>query len=64
MDCSVLPDKTHDFAEALIVLEGELNPQVAGKTISIGPGEALIVYPGQSHSVGPSSHGTLIIIDA
>jgi quercetin dioxygenase-like cupin family protein len=64
MDGSVLPDETHDFAEALIVLEGELNLQVEGKTISIGRGEAFIVYPGQSHSVGPSSHGTLIIICA
>jgi Cupin domain. len=64
MGGSVLPDEMHDSAEALIVLDGELNLQVAGKTISIGPGEAFIVPPGQSHSVGPGSHGTLIIIDA
>jgi quercetin dioxygenase-like cupin family protein len=64
MGGSVLPDETHDSAEALIVLEGELKLQVAGKAISMGPGEAFIVPPGQSHSVGPGSHGTLIIIDA
>jgi quercetin dioxygenase-like cupin family protein len=64
MGGSVSPDETHDSVEALIVLEGKLNLQVAGKTISIGSGEAFIVPPGQSHSVGPGSHGTLIIIDA
>jgi quercetin dioxygenase-like cupin family protein len=60
---SVLPDETHGSTEALIVLQGELNLQVAGKTISIGPGETFIVPPGQSHSVEPGSLGTLIIID-
>ena len=49
MGGSVLPDETHDSAEALIVVEGKLNLQVAGKAISIGPGEAFIVPPGQSH---------------
>jgi quercetin dioxygenase-like cupin family protein len=64
MDGSVLPDETHDSTEALIVVEGKLNLQVADKTISIGPGEAFIVPPSQSHSIGRGSHGTLLIIDA
>jgi quercetin dioxygenase-like cupin family protein len=63
MDASVLPDETHGSAEALIVLEEKLNLRLAGKTISVGAGEAFIVAAGQSHGVGPGSHGTLIIID-
>lgn len=63
MDASSYPNEMHDFAEALLVLEGQMNLEIEGKTISVGASEVFIVPAGVPHAVAPGSHGTLVIID-
>ncbi len=64
MDSSGYPSEMHDDAEALIVLEGQLNLQLADETVSVGAGHAFIVPAGQPHAVAHGSRGTLLIVDA
>lgn len=63
MDASSYPSEVHSFAEALLVLEGQMNLEIDGKTIFVKAGEVFIVPAGQSHAVATGSHGTLVIID-
>lgn len=63
MDDVAYPDETHDFDEALLVLDGTMNLDVDGQVLSVGQGEVVIVPAGVSHAVAPGSHGTLVIID-
>lgn len=63
MDAVAYPDESHDFDEALLVLEGQMNLTVQGKQVEVVAGEVFIVPAGVPHAVAPGSHGTLVIID-
>jgi quercetin dioxygenase-like cupin family protein len=63
MDDRAYPNETHAFAEALLVLEGQMNLELQDEIISIKRGEVFIVPAGTPHAVAPGSHGTLVIID-
>jgi quercetin dioxygenase-like cupin family protein len=63
MDDSSYPNEVHSFAEALLVLEGQMNLEIEGKTIFVQAGEIFIVPAGQPHAVAAGSEGTLVIID-
>jgi mannose-6-phosphate isomerase-like protein (cupin superfamily) len=63
MDDRAYPNETHEFAEALLVLEGQMNLELQDKIISVKHGEVFIVPAGIPHAVAPGSHGTLVIID-
>ena len=63
MDGSAYPEERHDTPEALLVLEGELRLVVAGRARPVRTGEVVVVPEGVAHSVGPGSHGTLVIVD-
>lgn len=63
MDASSYQSETHEFAEALLVLEGQMNLDIEGNTIAVEAGEVFIVPAGIPHAVAAGSHGTLVIID-
>lgn len=63
MDDLPYPDETHDFDEALLVLDGQMNLQIRNELITVKQGEVFIVPAGVSHAVAPGSRGTLVIID-
>ena len=63
MDGQAYPDESHDFDEALLVLEGQMNLLLQGRQIEVGAGEVFIVPAGTPHAVAPDSHGVLVIID-
>jgi mannose-6-phosphate isomerase-like protein (cupin superfamily) len=54
----------HNYAEALMVVEGQMNLDIAGELVAVGSGEAFIVPAGLPHAVAAGSHGTLLIVDA
>ena len=63
MDAVAYPDETHDFDEALLVLDGRMHLDLQGQRVEVGAGEVCIVPAGIPHAVAPGSHGTLVIID-
>jgi mannose-6-phosphate isomerase-like protein (cupin superfamily) len=63
MDGSAYPDETHDFDEALLVLDGQMNLAFADRVVAVPAGSVYLVPAGQPHAVAPGSYGTLIIID-
>lgn len=63
MDGQAYPDESHDFDEALLVLDGRMNLFIQGSQIEVRAGEMYIVPAGVPHAVAPDSHGTLVIID-
>lgn len=63
MDGQAYPDETHDFDEALIVLEGVMHLTVGGHTQAVTAGQMVVVPAGQPHAVAPGSQGTLLIVD-
>lgn len=63
MDGSSYPNEVHDFVEALLVVDGQMNLEIGGQTVAVGAGEVIMVPAGQSHAVAPGSYGTLVIID-
>lgn len=63
MDALAYPDETHDFDEALLVLDGQMNLDLQGQRVQVGAGEVYIVPAGVPHAVAEGSHGTLVIID-
>ena len=63
MDAQAYPDETHDFDEALLVLDGQMNLDLQGRRVQVGAGEVYIVPAGVPHAVAEGSHGTLVIID-
>jgi mannose-6-phosphate isomerase-like protein (cupin superfamily) len=63
MDEQQYPDETHEFDEALLVLDGVMKLKIDGTTIDVNAGEVYIVPAGQPHSVAAGSHGTLVIVD-
>lgn len=63
MDDGAYPDESHDFDEALIVVEGCMRLDLQGQVTEVQAGEVFIVPAGVPHAVAPGSHGTLVIID-
>ena len=63
MDGQAYPDESHDFDEALLVLDGRMNLLIQGGQVDVRAGEVFIVPAGVPHAVAPDSHGTLVIID-
>ena len=63
MDGQAYPDESHDFDEALLVLNGQMNLLIQGGQVEVRAGEVFIVPAGLPHAVAPGSHGTLVIID-
>ncbi|MCV2419116.1 cupin domain-containing protein [Paucibacter sp. DJ2R-2] len=63
MDASAYPNEVHDFVEALLVVEGQMKLEIAGKTVCVQAGEVFMVPAGTPHAVAAGSQGTLVIID-
>ncbi|RUL73632.1 cupin domain-containing protein [Dyella choica] len=63
MDASAYPEECHDYAEGLLVLDGEMVLHVDGQVLRVGAGEIYIVPAGVAHSVGEGSYGSLLILD-
>lgn len=63
MDACDYPDETHDFTEALLVLDGQMNLDIHGEIVAVKAGELYLVPAHTPHAVAAGSRGTLIIID-
>jgi quercetin dioxygenase-like cupin family protein len=63
MDGSAYSAESHDYVEALIVLEGQMNLIVNNEMVVVNAGSAYMMPAGISHAVASDSHGTLIIVD-
>jgi quercetin dioxygenase-like cupin family protein len=63
MDEAPYPDESHEEAEGLLVLDGELRLVLEGATVVVRPGEVFVVPPRTPHSVAAGSHGTLVLFD-
>jgi mannose-6-phosphate isomerase-like protein (cupin superfamily) len=48
--------------EAYFVLEGQGGVQVDGETHAIGPGDIVVVVPGQRHKVWQEGEGDLVLL--
>eukprot|EP01037_Dinobryon_pediforme_P000288 gene288-291_t len=59
MDDAAYPDESHDFDEALLVLDGCMRLALQGQVTEVNAGEVFIVPAGVPHAVAPGSHGTL-----
>lgn len=64
MDAAAYPEESHDYAEGLLVLEGELMLRMGSETMRVGAGQLCVVPAGMPHSVAPGSRGTLLILDS
>jgi mannose-6-phosphate isomerase-like protein (cupin superfamily) len=63
MDGSAYPNEVHDFDEALLVLDGQMNLDLGGHVVQVRAGEVCIVPAGHPHAVAPESWGILVIVD-
>jgi quercetin dioxygenase-like cupin family protein len=63
MDDCAYPEERHDYAEGLLVLDGEMILRIDGQVLRVGAGELCVMPAGVPHSVEPGSHGTLLILD-
>jgi quercetin dioxygenase-like cupin family protein len=63
MDGTPYPDEAHDYAEGLLVIDGELRLRIGGEAVTVSPGELYVVPAGVPHSVDAGSAGTLVILD-
>lgn len=63
MDDASYPEESHDYAEGLLVLEGEMRLRLDGQVVCVGAGQLCVVPPGVPHSVEQGSRGTLLILD-
>ena len=63
MDEATYPNESHDFDEALLVVDGQMNLELLGQLVAVRAGEVFIVPAGVPHAVAPGSLGTLVIID-
>lgn len=64
MDAQAYPSETHDYAEGLLVLDGELHLELDGAPLVVRAGDLCVVPAGVPHAVSAGSHGTLLIIDS
>jgi quercetin dioxygenase-like cupin family protein len=63
MDSLPLDAETHPYAEGLLVIDGQLNLQLAGQPLTVRRGELYVVPAGLPHAVAAGSSGTLLIVD-
>ncbi|MFJ6486416.1 MULTISPECIES: cupin domain-containing protein [unclassified Streptomyces] len=63
MDEMPVEPESHAAAEALLVLDGQLQLEVGGRSISVRAGELYMIPAGAIHAVGPDSWGTLVIVE-
>ncbi|MFD4029552.1 cupin domain-containing protein [Streptomyces sp. NPDC058637] len=63
MDELPVGSESHGAAEALLVLDGRLELEVAGMPVSVRAGELYMVAAGAEHAVRPGSGGTLVIVE-
>ena len=63
MDGTAYPNETHNFEEALLVLDGQMNLDIDGEVIAVRKHELFLVPANVAHAVSAGSHGTLVIID-
>jgi quercetin dioxygenase-like cupin family protein len=63
MDGAVYADEVHDFDEALLVVDGQMNLLVDGQVHCVKAGDVCIVPAGLAHGVAEGSFGTLVIVD-
>lgn len=63
MDGTPYPDEVHDYAEGLLVVDGELRLRIHGEAVTVSRGEFYVVPSGVPHSVDAGSAGTLVILD-
>lgn len=63
MDEAAYPEESHDYDEALLVLDGVMVLRMHGEVVRVGAGELVVVPAGMPHSVEGGSRGTLLIID-
>ena len=63
MDELPVEEESHGAAEALLVLDGELELVVDGTSVPVRAGELYMVAAGTAHTVGPGSRGTLVIVE-
>lgn len=64
MNAEGQPAETHaDFQEALLVLQGNLELECAGRPVSIREGEMFVVPMNTPHQVLPGSGGVVLIVN-
>ncbi len=63
MDAAAYPAETHDYDEALLVVDGEMRLTLDAGEMIVRAGEVVIMPAGVPHAVAPGSRGTLVIID-
>lgn len=63
MDAQPAAEEMHPYAEALLVLDGQLHLRVADRAVTIHGGELYVVPAGVPHAVAAGSAGTLLIFD-
>ncbi|RVU18864.1 cupin domain-containing protein [Streptomyces antnestii] len=63
MDGLPVEEECHGTAEALLVLDGRLELEVAGMPVSVRAGELFMVAANTAHAVRPGSRGTLVIVE-
>jgi len=63
MDAAAYVEETHDYNEALIVIEGILELEVGAQLQKMRAGQMYIVQARTPHLVRQGSSGTLMIVD-
>ncbi|KQV13684.1 cupin domain-containing protein [Kitasatospora sp. Root107] len=63
MDELPVEEERHGADEALLVLDGRLELEVAGTPVPVRAGELYLVAAGTPHRVRPGSRGTLVIVE-
>ncbi len=64
MDSRAYDEEVHNYPEALLVLEGQLELVVNGDACTVRTGEMFVVSAGVPHAVRSGSNGMLLIMDA
>ncbi|MFJ7159441.1 cupin domain-containing protein [Streptomyces sp. NPDC101118] len=63
MDEMPVEAESHGTTEALLVLDGVLQLDVAGRLVPVEAGELYLVPAGTTHAVRPGSRGTLVVVE-
>jgi len=63
MSGEAYPEESHEYNEALLVLEGKMELLIKGEEVTVRSGELMVVDANVPHSVLPGSFGTLVIVD-
>ncbi|MFJ9417908.1 cupin domain-containing protein [Streptomyces sp. NPDC101227] len=63
MDDLPVEAECHEAAEALLVLDGQLQLEISGEPVPVRAGELYMIPAGTPHAVRPCSRGTLVIVE-